>query len=459
MRKFAWPATRTMRSPGLLRRCHRIAAAHVRPGIVRLTWSDGRVSDFHHEWLRDHCPQSLHPVSNQREVSLRQLKPGLAPDAAAVKDGPAGQALELRWPARLDPSGAEHTSTFCASWLRERCYSGTSPAVARERGAAQTLWAAGDFAGGLGLGGVPAAVSFRYRDVLAPGRAGEERTLACLGAVRRYGFAVVRQTPGAVGPTEALARRLGVPQPTFYGEGDAVMWDTAPRPESDVHDTAYSNAALPLHTDCSYLEHTPGLQLFNCVEQPAAPPGVPLAGGTRLADGFHAAAVLKRRHPASFDFLCRAAVPFHHVEGDVHMEHVAPIFATHPLSAEVVGVRYNETDRAPLDTLPFDDVPLFYRHVAALHGVLDESELALRLEPGDAIVINNHRVLHGRHAFVGRRNLIGCYLTADDWQSRLRVLERRLGGEAEPPEGEADVYLGLAETPDLVRERDGVWSM
>ena len=38
-----------------------------------------------------------------------------------------------------------------------------------------------------------------------------------------------------------------------------------------------------------------------------------------------------------------------------------------------------------------------------------------------------------RHGFTGRRNMIGCYLTTDDWQSNLRVLERRVaeGREAE----------------------------
>lgn len=49
---------------------------------------------------------------------------------------------------------------------------------------------------------------------------------------------------------------------------------------------------------------------------------------------------------------------------------------------------------------------------------------------GDALLLDNHRVLHGRHAFTGTRNLLGCYMTAADWQSRCRVLEQRVGGAA-----------------------------
>ena len=36
-------------------------------------------------------------------------------------------------------------------------------------------------------------------------------------------------------------------------------------------DTAYSNEALPLHTDCTYLTQQPGLQLFNCAAQASYP--------------------------------------------------------------------------------------------------------------------------------------------------------------------------------------------
>ena len=83
-------------------------------------------------------------------------------------------------------------------------------------------------------------------------------------------------------------------------------------------DTAYSNEALPLHTDCTYLTQQPGLQLFNCAaqasypillskhypkthrtacadslhsEQSVADDDTPLAGSTRLADSLRVAEV------------------------------------------------------------------------------------------------------------------------------------------------------------------------
>ena len=37
-----------------------------RQGVLECYWSDGAAGRFHHAWLRDHCPQSRHPVSGQR---------------------------------------------------------------------------------------------------------------------------------------------------------------------------------------------------------------------------------------------------------------------------------------------------------------------------------------------------------------------------------------------------------
>ena len=44
------------------------------------------------------------------------------------------------------------------------------------------------------------------------------------------------------------------------------------------------------------------------------------------------------------------------------------------------------------------------------------------LRPGDALLFDNWRVLHGRHAYTGKRTLCGAYLNHEDFESRLRLL-------------------------------------
>jgi gamma-butyrobetaine dioxygenase len=52
--------------------------------------------------------------------------------------------------------------------------------------------------------------------------------------------------------------------------------------------------------------------------------------------------------------------------------------------------------------------------------------LETRLQPGEILVFNNRRMLHGRRAFTlpggCARRLIGAYVGADEWRSRLSVL-------------------------------------
>lgn len=63
----------------------------------------------------------------------------------------------------------------------------------------------------------------------------------------------------------------------------------------------------------------------------------------------------------------------------------------------------------------------------ALVAMVNREELVLRtlLQPGECLVVNNHRVLHGRTSFFdaegAERKMIGCYLSRDALDSRLRT--------------------------------------
>ena len=55
-------------------------------------------------------------------------------------------------------------------------------------------------------------------------------------------------------------------------------------------------------------------------------------------------------------------------------------------------------------------------------------QLRFRYEPGDLVLVDNRRVLHGRTAYdaeVGERWLQGCYGEREELMSRLRILARK----------------------------------
>ena len=44
--------------------------------------------------------------------------------------------------------------------------------------------------------------------------------------------------------------------------------------------------------------------------------------------------------------------------------------------------------------------------------------------PGEVLLFDNWRVLHGRAAYEGERRLCGTYLNWEDFESRLRLLRQ-----------------------------------
>lgn len=100
-----------------------------------------------------------------------------------------------------------------------------------------------------------------------------------------------------------------------------------------------------------------------------------------------------------------------------------------------------------------------------------DSELWVQLTPGTAvgasparavlvntllisasIVIDNHRVLHGRSAFEGKRRMCGAYIGMDDYRSKLAVLTEKFAGQA------AGAPAETSEGTNVVPITVNVWS-
>jgi gamma-butyrobetaine dioxygenase len=99
-------------------------------------------------------------------------------------------------------------------------------------------------------------------------------------------------------------------------------------------------------------------------------------------------------------------------------------------AGQMIGVHYSPR---------LDDIPLMsdadtrrYHRARKRLGQLFEDpqyELRFRLDPGQLMMFDNNRVLHGRTSFdpsEGHRQLQGCYIDRDGPRSLYRVLKRRL---------------------------------
>lgn len=251
--------------------------------------------------------------------------------------------------------------------------------------------------------------------------------------------------------TEALIRRIAFIRETHYGG----FWDFT----SDLAhgDTAYTDLALQAHTDTTYFTDPAGLQMFHLLSHTASKsPGAsasssssssttssgnssktsstsasargPSGGESLLVDGFLAAAVLKDVHPEAYDTLSRVKIRTHSAGDESIMirplyDGGYPILQHDDATGELVLVRYNNDDRSVL-RVDADEVEPFYSALRKWNEILTnpEGEYWVQLKPGSAMIFDNHRVLHGRSAFVGNRRLCGAYINRDDYRSRLSVL-------------------------------------
>ncbi len=286
---------------------------------------------------------------------------------------------------------------------------------------------------------------------------------ALLRAVNEHGIAIVRGAGTEPGTVLRLSSRLGYAQPalqTIYG----VSWEV--KSEARPINIAYANVGLDLHVDLVYYESPPGLQLLHCREFSDDVVG----GESTFVDGFYAAEVLRRRDPSAFSVLSRVPATFEKVHFDrqepVLMRYQRPHIAVAPPSwrslvgegasssnddAVVTSVFWAPTFEGALRVHP-DDVRPYFRAYAAFADVLADIEhdgrmfVQYRAAPGEIVVFNNRRMLHGRRGFEqreggggegggggggggGRRLLEGCYVSIDEYKSRYAYLTKKLEGE------------------------------
>jgi gamma-butyrobetaine hydroxylase len=368
------------------------AIASVTPGkgLLTIEWRGGGADPFHYVWLRDNCPcpECLHS-SGQRLLDFLDLPADAAPRKVTLgEDG----ALLIRW----DPDA--HESRYPADWLRRHAYGPETRAARRRK---PVLWDAR-------LKPLPEA---GWRAV-ATDAAAERRWL---GALLDHGFALLNQVPAKPGMVAEVGDHIGIVRTTNYGR----IFDVISKP--DPNNLAYTALALGVHTDNPYRDPTPGYQLLHCLLAEA--PG----GDTLLVDGFAAAERMRAEDPHGFELLARVPRPFRFADAASDLRAHFPIIGL-DAEGEVAEIHFNNRSAAPLDIQAELVEPYMeaYRRFARILA-RPELTLVLRLAPGDLIVMENGRALHGRSGFdpnAGARHLQGCYVDKDGVESRHRVLSR-----------------------------------
>lgn len=354
---------------------------------VRIDWPDGQSAALAAIWLRDNCRCDLcgDTAGGRRFVSLSQLdaRPATA-EAALDGDG----ALRVVW-------ADGHVSLYGPAWLARHARQ-----AARWR---PRLW---DAAAPPDLAGFDAA---RARD----GGAG---TLAMLRLLRDQGLALLRGVGPTPEETEAAMGVLGPIQATSYGRLFDIL------NEGDTVTLSNSDQQLAPHTDEPFRYTPPGIIAFHAVT-PAAE-----GGDSILIDGFRLAEEVRRRDPGAFDLLSSLPQSFERrFEGSFDLVCHARAIVLDGHGA-VCGFRFAERSASP-PRLPDGEVAAFYQARRLLTDLIGDPafRVVVRLAAGDMLLIDNHRLMHGRTAIAGARHLRQCSVAREDAHSALRMIARRLG--------------------------------
>jgi gamma-butyrobetaine dioxygenase len=243
-------------------------------------------------------------------------------------------------------------------------------------------------------------------------------------ALKEYverGFLLIHDTPTQPDSILSIARRFGFVRETNFGR----YFEVYSRPDST--DLAYRPVALGPHTDNPYRNPVPGIQLLHCLQNETS------GGLSTLVDSLAVAQQLQLEDPEGFRLLASVPVRFEYRDADTCLVSVQPMIELDGMGT-MVGVFYSPR---------LDDIPLMseadtraYHRARKRFGTLLEDprfELRFRLEPGQLMMFDNNRVLHGRTSFdpsEGHRQLQGCYIDRDSPRSLYRVLSRRLGPQA-----------------------------
>ena len=365
----------------------RIVLVEQEKGGLAATWSDGTTSFWPAIWLRDQCacPQCRHP-SGQRLFEIGELPEHPQIERATTE---ADNSVRVVW------REAGHVSTYPASFLYEANWK-------PKRSTDISLW-------GAELAKLPEADwSAVARDPAAE--------LVWLEAYHRHGFGLLRNVPVRPGMVAEVGDRIGFVRTTNYGR----LFDVISVP--DPNNLANTALGLGVHSDNPYRDPTPGVQLLHCLVSEA--PG----GDSILVDGFAAAEQLRAEAPEQFALLTRVPASFRFADKDADLQASRPLISL-DVEGEIEAIHFNNRSFTGING-PVELVEPWYVAYRNFARVLKQParELTFRLAPGDLLVMQNERALHGRTAFdanLGRRHLQGCYVDKDGLESRMRVLRRQ----------------------------------
>jgi len=334
-------------------------------------------------WLRDHArdEENWDKRSNQRKTFTATLDFKLKIKSAEILDN--GKSIKIIWP------DLEKPVTYSYEFLFNNSLNNKSKIDSLK------LWKEND---------LDDQIYIDFETVQS-----NEGYKKFLKNLYQYGFSVVQNCKTEMSSVENIVNKIGYVRNSIFGG----LWSF--ESNEDKADSAYTQEELRPHTDATYSNDAPGLQLLLCCEYKAK------GGDSIMVDGFKIAEMIKKDNKELFDILSTINVKGSYIGDGVFLEAERPIFNLNS-KKELFQVSFNNYDRAPF-RFEKDLTIKFYEAIRTFDLMANSKEYQWRhiLKPGELLIFNNWRVLHGRGSFDGTRKISGCYINKEDFDSSCRM--------------------------------------
>ena len=359
---------------------------------LKVQWHDGITSDYSWHWLRDHSEsqEDLHPTTLQRQVDTLSAPFNSTVDKVFLDED--HKRVHIKW-------ADQKQSTLSVALLKSMALSVSSQP--KPLGSAEIWHRSSD------IQNLP---EMTY-DSLMSDNSGVKTWLS---HIQRTGFVLLHDSPATPEATQAMMEKIAYIRNSIF---DAFsVWDNK---AANHEDTAYTSLAIELHTDGTYVHDAPGLQTLHCLQREA------IGGDNQFIDGLAIADEMQQKHPQAFATLCNVQVPGHYIGENIHLQTHRSVFRTNS-DGEVLQVSFNNHDRAPF-RLQEDEMARFYEAYGIFYRLAHQSRRQFQycLNPGTILTFDNWRLLHGRASLTGYRQLCGGYHNREDFESRLRSIDKQ----------------------------------
>jgi len=232
----------------------------------------------------------------------------------------------------------------------------------------------------------------------------------------QYGFVIFKKVPTKNNFIVNFANSIGSIRRTNFGE----FFDVKSKP--NPNDLAYTSLPLAPHTDNPYRNPVPCIQMLHCIENEVS------GGFSTLVDGYTVTQKLKDEFPDFYKILSETKVRFQFIDQTVVLENWAEMIQLDE-NGNFKQVRFSpRLDFVPL--LDKEKLELYYsarKKISELYNS-DKYRIEFKLSEGDLLMMDNHRLLHGRTMYdanEGNRFLQGCYIDYDSTEGKLKHLKRK----------------------------------